>query len=192
VNSTDLVLKLISAFDDVGVPYMLVGSYSSNVYGRERATNDADFVVTIQAEQLARVGQKLGSEFKTDSQMSFETVTMTTRYILHHPATAFKIELFLLSDDPHDQARFKRRQLVDFEGHPTWLPKPEDVVVTKLRWSKGGRRSKDVTDVAQLLAVQFGKLDLDYIREWSERHGTKDLFESLLIDAERVNQPPNA
>ena len=190
MNSTDLVLRLIAAFDEVGVDYMLVGSFSSNVYGRERGTNDADFVVIIDPKQLTEIATRLGSDFQVESQMSFETVTMTTRHLLHHPATAFKIELFLLSADAHDQARFKRRQLIDVEGHATWLPTPEDVVITKLRWSKGGRRSKDVTDVAQVLAVQYGKLDLTYIRAWCDQHGTRELLEQLLLEAERVNQPP--
>ena len=110
---------------------------------------------------------------------------MTCRYVVHHPATAFKIELFLLSDDPHDRERFKRRQQVDFEGRTAWLPSAEDVVITKLRWSRGGKRSKDVTDVAEVLAVRAGSLDLDYIRRWCDQHGTRELFEQLLAETQR-------
>jgi hypothetical protein len=63
-------------------------------------------------------------------------------------------------------------------------------VITKLRWSKGGKRSKDILDVAQVLSVQFGKLDLAYIRQWCEQHGTRDIFEQLYKEAERLNSPP--
>jgi Nucleotidyl transferase of unknown function (DUF2204) len=190
VRATDLVLQVIGLLDETGTPYMLVGSYSSNFYGRERGTNDADFVVQIENQQLSQIATRLGSDFRVDSQMSFETVTMTTRYIIHHPATEFKIELFLLSKDEHDQSRFQRRQHVMFEGRQVMLPTPEDVVVTKLRWSKGGKRSKDILDVAQVLAVQFGKLDLAYIRQWCDRHGTRDIFEQLQAEAARLNTPP--
>jgi hypothetical protein len=190
VRATDLVLQLIGLLDETRTPYMLVGSYSSNFYGRERGTNDADFVVQIDNQQLSQIAAKLGKDFRVDSQMSFETVTMTTRYIIHHPATEFKIELFLLSQDEHDQSRFQRRQQVMFEGHSVMLPSPEDVVVTKLRWSKEGKRSKDVLDVAQVLAVQFGKLDLAYIHQWCDQHGTRDIFEQLQAEAERLNTPP--
>jgi len=94
LNSTDLVLRLIDALDHAGVPYMLVGSYSSNYYGRPRSTKDADFVLQITNEQLARVASELGDEFHVDRQMSFETITFTSRYIINHPSSAFKIELF--------------------------------------------------------------------------------------------------
>jgi hypothetical protein len=183
--STDLVLRLIGIFEAAGVQYMLVGSYSSNYYGRPRATKDADFVVLITPDQLDAVARALGNEFKVDHQMSFETITMTTRYIIKHPATAFTIELFVLSSDAHDQERFQRRQHVDFEGKAAWLPTAEDVVVTKLRWSKAGKRSKDVDDVARVLAVRGSQLDLDYIRHWCDQHGTRSLFEQLLEESRR-------
>jgi len=181
VNSTDIVLRFIRAFDNLGVPYMLVGSYSSNIYGRPRSTQDADFVLELTTgDPIPELAKALSPDIRIDPQMSFETVTGTMRYIASHPASAFKVEMFLLTADPHDATRFKRRQLVDFEGNKVWFPTPEDVVVTKLRWSKGGNRAKDVTDVAQVLAVRSNELDLSYIRHWCDRHGTRELFERLL------------
>ena len=102
------------------------------------------------------------------------------RHIAVHLKTTYKIELFHLSSDPHDQSRFARMQAIDFEGRPVWLPTAEDVVVTKLRWSKGGKRAKDLEDVKNVLAVQRGKLDLNYIRQWCDQHGTRQLLEQLL------------
>jgi hypothetical protein len=107
-------------------------------------------------------------------------VTATMRYVATHPASAFKVEMFLLSDDAHDQLRFQRRQQVDFEGKNVWLPMPEDVVITKLRWSKGGNRSKDISDVLQILNLRKSSLDLPYIRNWCDQHNTRELFEKLL------------
>ena len=180
MSATDLVKRLIAILNDLVIPYMLVGSYSSNYYGRPRATQDADFVLVVSGDQLKELARRLGPEFKVDPQVSFETVTMTMRHIVHHPATTFKIELFLLSDDAHDQERFARRRVVDFEGMPTAMASAEDVVVTKLRWSRGGQRSKDLADVAEVLATQRGRLDLDYVRSWCDRHGTREVLERLL------------
>ena len=179
-NATELVLQFIDALDAAGVEYMLVGSYSSNFYGRPRSTKDAEFVVQVDEKQLASVAQRLGPEFQLDRQMTFETVTMTVRYVINHPPTAFKIELFLLSDDDHDRERFRRKQKAAFEGRSVSLPTAEDVVITKLRWSQTGARAKDAADVAGIVAVQRNALDLDYIRLWLDRHGTRQLFEALL------------
>jgi hypothetical protein len=189
VTSNDIVLRFLKVFDEVGVQYMLVGSYSSNFYGRPRSTKDADFVLQLQGDSISAICSKLGSGFKLDPQMSFETVTSTMRYIVTHINSVFKIALFLLSNDPHDRLRFQRRQKEDFEGHEVWLPTAEDVVVTKLRWSKGGRRKKDVDDVTDVLKVRHSRLDLAYIRHWTDQHGTRELFEQLLAKAAQIAPP---
>jgi hypothetical protein len=181
VSSTDLVLRVIALFDELAIPYMLVGSYSSNYYGRPRSTKDADFVVIISDDQMRKLQSGLGSEFHVDSQMSFETVTMTTRHLIVHTASAFKIELFLLTDDAHDQERFKRRRQVDFEGRLTWLPTAEDVIVQKLLWSKLSRRGKDIEDAQRVLSLQQGKLDMAYIRHWCGLRGTQEHLEKILL-----------
>src|SRR5207248_11141377 len=105
------------------------------------------------------------------------------RYILTHPKAKFKVELFLLSDDPHDQTRFARRKQVTIAGRLMYVPTPEDVIVTKLRWSRGGGRAKDIGDIENVLAVQRDKLDLPYIRTWCDQHNTRELFEKLLQQA---------
>jgi hypothetical protein len=187
-SSTQLVLRVIALFEQLGIPYVLVGSFSSNYYGRPRSTKDADFVITISDDQLSKLRTGLLPEFHLEAQMSFETVTMHTRHIVTHPESAFKIELFLLSEDAFSQERFRRRMQVDFEGHRVWLPTAEDVIVQKVKWAQTGRRSKDIEDVISVLKVQAGKLDLPYIRRWCDEHGSRELFEELLRTAEGVSK----
>ncbi|MFI5380436.1 MAG: hypothetical protein ACHRHE_14150 [Tepidisphaerales bacterium] len=181
--SNNLVFQVIDSLDRIAIPYMLVGSYSSNIYGVVRATQDADFVLQLGDRSLPAVMRLLGPDFHLDPQMSFETVTATQRYVILHQNSGFKIELFLLSDDPHDKERFARRANAAFAGHAITLPTPEDVIITKLRWSKGGNRRKDVEDVENVIAVQGNALDLAYIRQWTDQHGTRGLFEQLLVSA---------
>ncbi len=57
-------------------------------------------------------------------------------------------------------------------GKESWLPTPEDAVIQKLRWSKSGRRSKDVDDVTNFLSVQQESLDWPYLESWCAKHGT--------------------
>lgn len=184
MGPNDQVLTIIRALEQLGIEYMLVGSYSSNLYGVPRATQDADLVVQLKGESVGAVARLIGPAFKLDPQLSFETTTSTTRYVISHPGSGFKIELFLLSQDAHDQERFARRMASTLAGHPVCVPTAEDVVITKLRWSKGGDRRKDVDDARNVLAVQQGTIDLDYIRGWTDRHGTRQLLEQLLAQIE--------
>ena len=58
------------------------------------------------------------------------------------PTDPFSIELFLLSDDAHDQERFARRRREQIARPRRLLPTVEDVIITKLRWSHAGRQTE--------------------------------------------------
>jgi hypothetical protein len=105
-----IVRQVIEALEGLGVDYMLVGSFSSNAYGVARNTQDADFVLKLGGIPITDLWSRLGPEFHLDPQMSFETITGTSRYVLSVANEAFTVELFLVSEDAHDRARFDRRR----------------------------------------------------------------------------------
>lgn len=179
MTNSDAVAELIDALHAVAIPYMVVGSLSSNAYGIPRSTQDADFVVQLGDTALTALMAKLGGSFRLDRQMSFETITSTYRYRIELLDSAFKFELFLLSEDLHDMERFRRRVQEQALGRTVWLPTAEDVVITKLRWSKLGKRTKDTEDARNVIAVQASNLDWDYIHRWCDEHGTRELLEQV-------------
>lgn len=179
MTSQEATAAVIDALEEMGIPYMLVGSLSSNFYAIPRATQDADFVVQLKHVDISSLAERLGPGFRLNRQMSFETVTATTRFILHLTDSAFTIELFLLSDDEHDRERFARRRYERIMDRTVAIPTAEDVIVTKLRWSRAGRRTKDVEDVRNVIAVQGDRLDWNYVSSWCDRHGTRELLDDI-------------
>ncbi len=179
MTSEDAVVAMIGALEDAGVPYMVVGSLASNLYGVVRATQDADFVIQLEPGFLSTILNRLGPRFRLDPQVSFELITATKRYVVQPFDVPFPLELFLLSDDAHDQERFQRRRRVHLLGRGTYVPTVEDVVVTKLRWSQHGGRAKDLDDARGVIAVQKDRIDWEYVRRWCDQHGTRDLLEQI-------------
>jgi hypothetical protein len=185
MTEKEATVAIINAPNAQEIPYILVGSFSISFYGIPRLTQDADFVISIGNSSLAELAQHLGKDFQLDSQMSFETVTMTRRTEIRVVDSPFKIELFHLSSDPHDQERFRRRRKELYLDREVYLPTPEDVVVTKLNWALLANRSKDRNDARAVIAVQADRLDWDYIHLWADRHGTR-----ALLDEIRQSIPP--
>jgi hypothetical protein len=169
------MVRVADALAVSGIRYLLAGSFSSNYYGIPRSTKDADFVVELRGGVGRDFMAQLGTDFEADPQLSFETNTGTYRQLIQHQSSPFKVELFLLSDDPHDQARFQRRVAVHTNGREIWLPTAEDVIIMKVRWA----RSRDKDDVRGVIGVQGDKLDWPYIEGWCERHGTRALLEEI-------------
>ena len=112
----DVMLQVTDALDRAGVPYMLVGAFSSNYHGIPRSTEDVDIVVELNGPLTGEFGRLLGEGFEEEKQLSFETNTGTQRQEFRVNGTFFKIELFRLSDDAFDQQRFQRRREVEVEG----------------------------------------------------------------------------
>jgi hypothetical protein len=170
---------VIDALEALRIPYMLVGSLSCNYYAIPRATQDADFVVQLESGAISSLASRLGPGFQLDRQMSFETVTATKRYVLRLADGAFVIELFLLSDDEHDQERFARRRRERILDREVAIPSAEDVIVTKLRWSRQGHRTKDLDDARNVVALQADRIDWEYVTGWCDRHGTRELLDRV-------------
>ncbi len=185
MSGNEAVLRVIEALESSEIAYILVGSYSTNAYGIPRSTQDADFVIELGEASIGELARRLAPSIRFDPQMSFETVTMTRRYLAEVVGTPFKIELFLLGSDPYHQERFRRRQLVDALGRQVWLPTPEDVIVTKLHWALLANRSKDRDDARDVISVQGDRIDWDYVHRWCEEHGTR-----ALLDEIRASIPP--
>ncbi len=177
----ELTRLVVQALEELGVPYMMVGSLSVNFYAIPRSTQGADFVIQMEALTLSRLAGRLAPALKLSPQSAFETVTWTTKHLFDSTDgdIPFKIEVFELSEDAHDRERFARRRRVPFADIATWLPTVEDVIVTKLRRSRSGRRVKDIEDVRNILAVQGDALDWAYVHRWCVAHDTRGLLDRV-------------
>jgi len=184
--SDDAVLAVIDALEELAIGYMLVGSFSTNAYGMPRSTEDADFVVQLGETAIATLASRLKPSFTLDPQSGFEMVTATTKYILQYNETAFTIELFLLSSDPHDLARFERRRRIAHLGRSIVVPSVEDVVVTKVRWLHSQHRAKDREDLENVIGVQRANIDWKYVHRWCDEHGTRELLDEILNAVDEV------
>lgn len=167
MNSEQATSHVLELLEENGVDYMLVGAFSSNIYGVPRSTNDVDIVVAFGNIQVVEFCGLLGDEFQLDRQMMLEGFTGSARNVVQHLPTGFAIELFRLNDDPHHQERFarRRRHPISDLGRDVWVSTGEDVVIQKIRW---GRR-KDLDDVVNVLSVSGRNLDWDYIRRCLSR-----------------------
>jgi hypothetical protein len=179
VELIEAVVAMIDALDVEQIDYIVVGSLSSNYYGIPRSTQDGDLVLQLPPGGLAKVRERLRNVFRFDPQTTFESVTGTMCNRAYVPETDYMLELFRLSQDAHDQERFRRRIQVLYLDRKVWLPTAEDVIITKLRWAVSQHRPKDLTDVREVMAVQKGNLDLDYLERWTNEHGSRSWFDDM-------------
>jgi hypothetical protein len=185
--SQETIRYVIDCIEGCGIQYVLVGSLASNTYGIVRSTKDADFVVQTKPSQLSELVKALGERFELEPQVQFETVTGNLKSLLRERDTQFEIELFQLSNDPHDQARFSRRKRIKVFDRDTWVLSVEDVLVTKLNWLHIAKRIKDQIDIESVIAVQGSAIDWPYVENWCDQHGSRKLLDQIRTDIEKSN-----
>lgn len=185
MTADEAAVAVIDALDRAAMPFMIVGSLASNFHGIPRATRDADFVIQIGPASIADVAAALPEALHLDQQAAFEAVTGTTRYLVTLRRSPFVCELFVCGDDPHDVARFERRQRVRVLERDVFMATAEDMILTKLRWASLANRGKDRDDVRNMIAVRGADLDWTYIERWARVHDTIGL-----LDAIRDSIPP--
>ena len=179
MTADEAVVSVLDALEAAHVPYMIVGSLASNFHGIPRSTRDADFVVELNPDSLQRLSAALPPNLNLGVQGAFEAVTGTIRYLVEMNESPFVCELFVRSGDAHDLERFRRRERVEILGRIAFVASAEDMIVTKLRWSREAHRSKDRDDIRNILAVRASDLDWTYLRRWSVEHGTSNLLDEI-------------
>jgi hypothetical protein len=168
---SELFRHISGAFDQVGISYMLVGSFASNVYGAGRATQDIDFLVAATSDQIQAFLNLLPSEYYFDSQDAIQASQRVSMFNLIDTNSGFKIDIIFQKPTAFNHEEFRRRTQADVEGVRVFVATAEDVVLSKLEWAKLGESSRQIEDVAGVLKVQGKSLDHPYIEKWVKELG---------------------
>ena len=181
--SDEATIAVVEKIDACNIPYTIVGSYATNIYGVHRRPIDADFELDLGGEPIDELEQSLLPEVVIDPTLHVEEISKTRRYTATVVAIKFRVEFFVLNDNPHNVERFRRRRRAVLFGHPVWVPTAEDVIVTKTRWSLLGDRLKFISDIRGVIVVQGDQIDWGYVQRWCKQHGSLDLLDEIRAGA---------
>jgi hypothetical protein len=180
-----VTMAVIDALNALGVPYFIGGSLASSVHGVIRTTMDVDLVADLRPEHVEPLVQMLGQTFYVDAGAIQEAIRSRRSFNLIHLETMFKVDVFVRKRRPYDQAQLERRLLQTLSSNPeqvAYVASAEDTVLTKLEWYRMGGEISDRqwNDVLNVIKVQGGRLDRDYLRHWAAQLGVGDLLERVL------------
>jgi hypothetical protein len=182
MTEQELLTDCIVRLERSGVDYMLVGSMASNYWGVPRSTHDIDFVVRYDRADV----QTLVDAF----QDSFFIQEISVRSALNPPhqfnaldnRSALKVAFFRVAGDAYEFERFRRRQRVRLFNLDTWIARPEDVVLHKLRWHQISPADRQLTDARGILMVSSDVIDHDYLRHWAKAIGVDETLDRITPD----------
>jgi len=186
MSQQELLTKVVSVLEDAGIPYMITGSVASSLQGEPRSTHDIDIIVMIEPSSVQTLMEAFPPpDYCLDADRINDAIKRRSMFNLLHIPDGDKVDFWLLTDEPFDVSRFKRRRAEEFYGKRLNVSSPEDTILAKLRWAKlSGGSEKQFGDSLSVYEIQYPNLNLDYIEEWAEKLAIKDLWERLKREAE--------
>lgn len=180
MTAEDTLQIVLSKLDGCRIPYMITGSFGSNMFGLPRATQDADIVIHTNWKTLDGFIKSLGDRFYVSVEAAGEALEKERIFNVVHLDTGFKIDLIIRKSRPFSKMEFSRRRQSQFLGRDRWFATPEDIILCKLEWAKMGNSERQFADALNVAKIQKKGLDLEYLRKWSEELNLRDLVENLL------------
>ena len=175
----------LHALDALGIAYAVGGSVASSLHGAGRMTRDADLTAEpFPGREAALVAAFPPADFYVSLDAVRDAVRTRSTFNILHPATGYKIDVFVRKDEPFEREAFGRRGPQPMPGAPdevVQVHSAEDIVLFKLRWFRlGGETSdKQWADVLGVLKTQGDAVDASYLDRWAAEIGVKDLLDRV-------------
>jgi hypothetical protein len=178
MNPADLFRRLSTILSLANIPYMLTGSFAGTVYGLGRGSQDVDFIIAADEEQIKKLLSLLPeTEFYSEPNAALEACRRNSIFNLIDNVTGLKIDFIFRKKRPFSDQEFSRRRTAPVMGVTLFIASPEDLIIAKLEWAKMGASLRQIEDVTGILKVRGKDLDMSYIKHWIDQLGLTEQWQ---------------
>lgn len=184
-EAVQITAQVVAAFERLGIPYLVGGSVASSLHGAPRSTNDVDLVADLRPEHIEPLVSALGEGFYVEPTMMAEALARDGSFNLIHYDTAIKIDVFVCGESRFRKAQLERASSQELLGHSLIVSSPEDIILAKLQWYRDGGEvsERQWRDVIEVLVIQEGRLDQEYMERTARELALGDLLYRALAQA---------
>ncbi len=187
MSQSEFLARIKAVLDDAGIPFMVVGSLGSSVYGEVRATYDIDLVIDPTPAQLQALVRSLDkADYYVSENAAEEALKTRSMFNVIDRKTGWKVDLIIRQERPYSIEEFQRRGRREVIGIEVEVVSPEDAILSKLEWAKAGGSERQYRDAFGIASVQWSDLDWDYMQKWGAILGVEKLLLQLREDAETL------
>lgn len=180
---TETLAWICAKLELAKIPYMITGGSAVGFWGHIRTTMDIDIVVQIYAQQIEPFLKSVENEAYVDREEAKRAIHDRDMFNIICNETSFKVDIIPLNEkDDYEVEKFKHRIKINFQNKEIFVTGPEDLIISKLAWSKlAGGSERQLTDCESIYRLNREKLNLDYIKKWVEILKIEDEFNKLKL-----------
>lgn len=168
----DVIEKLHSA----NLSYMLTGSFALGYYAQPRMTRDMDIVLAVKEIEVESVFKLFKDDYYISNTAVKNAVDKKTMFNIIHNNTLIKIDFIIKKQEEYRELEFERRKKIDFLGLEVFIVSKEDLIISKLLWSKDSKSELQFRDIKNLVSGDFDKV---YVGKWINKLGLANIWEEI-------------
>lgn len=163
----NLLERLEIPLERLEIPYAIVGSFATAVWGDARMTRDIDIVVQLAEGKVEALCSAFASDdFYVSESAAHEAVSSRGQFNVIHFRSGNKIDFMIAGRSEWASRQLTGRRRVQFAPDMAgFVAAPEDVIIGKLVCYQDGGSEKHLRDIASILSQDDGNLDRRYIAE---------------------------
>lgn len=173
------VIKIVTQrLNKANIPYMISGSIAANYYTIPRMTRDIDIVVKLRDTDIDKFYSIFQEDFYIDKKMIKEEILRKGVFNLIHNQYIIKIDFIVKKASTYQETAFSRKKKILIKSIPMWFISAEDLIISKLNWSKDTHPEMQLKDVGNLIETVDG-LDIKYIENWIPKLGLEQIYKEV-------------
>jgi hypothetical protein len=173
-NEIDIVRDVSQRLEGAGLAFMLTGSMAMNYYAQPRMTRDIDLVIALAPKDSDTILRLFHPDYYVSRDAVVSSITRESLFNLIHQESIIKVDCIVRKSSPYRLAEFERRQRIRIEEFWTWIASKEDLIISKLYWSRDSHSELQLRDVKNLAATGC---DEAYIERWTKELDLHSLWE---------------
>lgn len=192
MEQTDILRHVVQTFENLSVPYVVVGSIASMAYGETRFTQDIDIIAALTLSDVPGFLSAFPQdEFYLDENSVRDAIKKNFQFDIIHPSSGQKIDVVLPRKDAWGIGQIARRRAVRIlPDKDVMIASPEDVILGKLWYFSMGGGDRHLRDIAGILRVTGEGVDRAEVTRWARELGYLDIWEQILAKVDAPDEPP--
>ena len=166
ISMIETLRDFVAKMNELGIDYMVTGSFAMSAYGEIRMTRDIDVVIQINENQIKPFTELFEREYYVSDESIRRAIENRSMFNVISNVHGGKVDCIVMKDTNFARASFQRKYKVSVTEIEFWTTTKEDLIVAKLSWARDSHSEMQIRDIANLTSSEY---DSAYVDDWIGR-----------------------
>jgi len=179
IEQNEMVATLVDVSErlhNLGIDYMVTGSFAMSIYVPARTTLDIDIVVEIKATDSTRIERRFAGDYYVSATSVAAAYERSSMFNIVNNSTLVKVDCIVKKQDPFEIEKFERKRRTKIGETEFWVISKEDLILSKLKWASGSHSERQFEDIQRLLE---SGVDDEFISEKIDQIGLDSVWQAF-------------